>query len=159
MSNSATIKQKMAEENAKFKFPDLQVSQAVVVSTDASESDHVFGFIVKVKSRAVDVLCIYPERIMYRLDCWHADDPQCVLRPDVFSEGHRGVFRLAPREKQLEALVEYMNGARADIAGQLGTLTKRIESSEEFNTTLLARIQELEEAASKVAGPKRKTAK
>jgi hypothetical protein len=145
--------------NDDWKFPEVFMGQGVIVSADPSQTDHVFGWVVKVKSRAIDVVCIYPERIMYRLDVLHVDDPQVPMRPDIFNDGYRGVFRLTDREERLTELDKIATDAQVKMLQHLAATNEKVEAIEGHNEQLVLKLSELEAEVESLKTRKRTPAK
>lgn len=94
-----------------FRYDDLRVGTFVQVSRDPADPEGTLGLVLRPKPNAADILMIvggFRGVIAPLRDCWHRSDPRVQQRPEVFGDGDRGVFVLAPREQLMNDLVARM---------------------------------------------------
>ena len=101
-----------------FAYPELRRGDLVEWAPDpkANPQQWVLGQVQQPKNLSCDILVQLPTGAQWRYDCLHADDPRCVSQPAIHREALRGVFRLAPCERE-----------RREMMAKLGGLIRRME--------------------------------
>lgn len=115
----------MAEKE--YQFPKVSLCDVVVYSSAPDKSDTSIGIVSRVKSRGVDLLVVTPRGLTARYDCWHMDDPNCLLKRETISQPDRGVFQLSDMTKEVRSLFAHITA----IEGFLEKLVTRITQIEQ----------------------------
>lgn len=113
---------------SEFQFPDVRVSDQVIIYNDESKSDYVTGWVMAVGSRTIDALCFSERGMEWRRDVVHETDPRIPVlqQQEYFADSTRGIFRVADSTAERRGMATRLNA----LDSVLESLVRRVTSLE-----------------------------